>query len=174
MVKVSEKGLVKAMWPYFLLFILISMIIAPLINEAMVAYALNFFSCDFTYTYNMDMVRGFHIISNPLCNLEDDQKIFLFGLGPLVNILLAIMFFFGSIITREYNMHRSTGVFTMSSLGFFSFPILLSLSGEGELYEVFNLLGEQSLWMIPVLGAILLSLAIIFFYTQMKHFYSIK
>ena len=160
---------------YIVLFVIISLIIAPLINETLIAITLNLYACQFSQAFSFDFVRGFHVITNPLCELEEGQRLFLSVIGPACNSLIAFILFAANIAAKRWNRKELSLLFTVSFLGFLSFPILLMLSGEGELYEAFRLGGIESLqWQLPVIGSILLALSIIYFWLRIREFFSGK
>ena len=156
---------------FFFVFVIIALFIAPIINEMLIAYILNQYACQFSQRATFDPVRGFQIITTPLCELEINQRIFLLSIGPLGNLAISIILFLGSVIAKTKNRHKHSLTLAVLFLGFFSFPVFLMLSGEGELYEVFRLGGmEPALWQLPILGGVLLALAVVYLWFCIRRF----
>ena len=160
---------------FFFVFVIIALFIAPIINETLIAYALNQYACQFTQQFSFDIVTGLQVVTTPLCELDVEQRLFLAAVGPAGNIIISIAFFLGSIIAKLKKKYKHSLTLTIVFLGFFSFPVFLMLSGGGELYEFFRLGGmESALWQIPILGSVLLALAVVYFWSQIRSFLSEK
>jgi len=147
------------------------LVIAPLINETLIVTVINYYDCDYAQLINFDIVRGFEISTSPLCELSTDQKLLLFGIGPLGNLIIALVLFIGSYLFTRKKLYTKSLPITFAALGFFSSPIFLMLSGEGEIFEVFRLIDDPNLWMLYLLGAILLAISIVYIWSQLEYFH---
>jgi len=164
------RGTIKKYAIYFVFFILVSVIVSPLVNELLIIGILNYYGCHFTQTQGSDILRGISVVTTPLCELSAQQRVAVSGTGPAANITISFILFLLGMEFRNKKQYRNSSLSSLASIGFIASPILLMLSGEGELHGVFSIIdAEHSLWLLPVLGSILLALAVLYFWSQIEY-----
>ncbi len=118
----------------------------------------------------LDWKFGFYATLQPFCDLSVKRTVLLLGIGIAGNLFIALILFLLSWYLGRRGKLPESNLFMYLALGFFSDPLFYLFATEGDLVNILEITEMQDLIpKLPLLGFILLFLALSYLYTQMKH-----
>jgi len=169
---VNIKGNFHVFLGHIAIFIAAGLLVAPLTNELLIMNTLFAYKCQFVQKAGFDILHGISVYTYPLCGLHPVQRLFLQSVGSLGNLIISFSLVVLSLVSRISKRKTLSGILAYYSLGIMSSPILLMISGFGELYDMLYALGLHStIWVLPATGMALTGLGTAFLLYQMKFLY---
>ena len=152
-------------------FLLISVLVAPIIHEMMHFAVLELYHCYYEPGVEFSFDSGLYGNIRILCALSPGKEALVFGAGLLVNYVIAAILFMLVRLIYHRGQVIHAAFFMYAALGFLSDPIFYFFASSGDMISILSLIRrEEWIPLLPLLGVSLLSLAVAFFYRYMERF----
>lgn len=140
-----------------IIFLVISVFIAPMTHEAFHIIAVKWFGCQYTFSMHQSYENGVYGEVTPLCDLNVGETITFLAAGIMGNIFVAIFLSIIILYARKEKRIIWASMTIFAMIGFASDPLFYFFSQTGDIVTILKILDkEENAYMFPYLGYLLM------------------
>lgn len=143
-----------------ILFLIISLFIAPFTHELFHLIVLKANNCQYWTDFHTSLFKGMYASIYQTCTLTQNTQILLYLAGVVGNLIVSLLLLLWDFWLTKRKHIELSNIILFSSLGFLTDPIIYLFNTNGDIYNALKLLNKPYLIKyLPITGLIILSLS---------------